>query len=279
VSSARWASVAGWGSAQYLALAAGIAKGLSVDVWRSPRAIKRFLNALAVRDHLARAAGAGLPVDVLLKLYLLELRYLAEFQLLAQMSGSERAGLVAAWEAWGRGERDTAPKGIGTATQLWAGTEPYLENHGPEIERYLSVAATLHSDVRFGGAMSARQLEMIEQLSHQSDATRAAALEALEALDPDDQAVIITGLSEQLTRVNDPEDVIDSLAAIAARIPVHADTISRALRHPAVISVLQVHHEPYLKPMRDVLQQIVGTPGLDADLVAAARADLEERAG
>jgi hypothetical protein len=262
-------------SAKYLALAAGIAKGLSVDVWRSPRAIKRFLNAFAVRDHLARAVGAGLPVDVLLKLYLLELRFLAEFQLLAQMSGSERAALVAAWEAWGRGERDTAPEGIGTATRLWAGTEPYLENHGPEIERYLSVAATLHSDVRFGGAMSARQLEMIEQLSHQSDATRAAAREALEALDPDDQAVIITGLSEQLTRVNDPEHVIDSLAAIAARIPRHADAISRALRHPAVISVLQVHHEPYLKPMRDVLQQIVGTPGLDADLVAAARADLE----
>jgi KAP-like P-loop domain-containing protein len=266
-------------SAKYLALAASIAKGLSADVWRSPRAIKRFLNAFAVRDHLARAAGAPLPVDVLLKLYLLELRYLAEFQLLAQLSGSERTALVAAWEEWGRGERGTPPDDIGTATRLWAGTEPYLDGRGPEIERYLSVAATLHSDVRFGGAINTRHLAMIEQLSHSSDATRAAALEGLEALEPDDQTVIISGLSEQLTRMNDPEHAIDSLTVIAARMPAHADAISRALRHPAVVSALQVHHEPYLKPMRDVLQQIVDTPGLDADLVAAARADLEDPAG
>jgi KAP family P-loop domain len=266
-------------SAKYLALAASIAKGLSADVWRSPRAIKRFLNALAVREHLASAAGAGLPVDVLLKLYLLELRYLAEFQLLAQLPSSERTELVAAWEAWGRGERDTPPEGIGAATRLWAGTEPHLESRGPEIERYLSVAATLHSDVRFGGAINARQLAMIEQLSHPSDATRAAALESLDAFEPDDQSVIISGLSEQLTRMNDPEHAIGSLAAIAARMPAHADAISRALRHPGVISILQVHHEPYLKSMREVLQQIVDTPGLDKDLVAAARADLEDPAG
>ena len=266
-------------SAKYLALAASIAKGLSADVWRSPRAIKRFLNAFAVRNHLAHAAGAGLPMDVLLKLYLLELRYLAEFQLLTQLSSSERTALVAAWEEWGRGERGAPPDGIGTATRLWAGTEPYLDGRGLEIERYLSVAATLHSDVRFGGAINAKQLAMIEQLSHSSDATRAAALEGLEALEPDDQTVIISGLSEQLTRMSDPEHAIDSLTAIAARMPAHADAISRALRHPAVISILQVHHEPYLKLMRDVLQQIVETPGLDADLVAAARADLEEATG
>jgi KAP family P-loop domain len=108
-------------SAKNLALAASIAKGLSADVWRSPRAIKRFLNALAVRDHLARAASAGLPVDVLLKLYLLELRYLAEFQLLAQLSSSERTALMAAWEQWGRGEHDTQPEGIGAATRSLIG--------------------------------------------------------------------------------------------------------------------------------------------------------------
>jgi hypothetical protein len=62
-------------------------------------------------------------------------------------------------------------------------------------------------------------------------------------------------------------------------MPAHADAVGRALRHPAVVSILQVHHEPYLKSMRDVLQQIVETPGLDADLVSAARADLEDLAG
>ncbi len=265
--------------AKHLVLAASIAKGLSADVWRSPRAIKRFLNAFAVRNHLAHAAGAGLAVDVLLKLYLLELRYLAEFQLLTQRSSSERTALVTAWEEWARGERPAPPEGIGETTRLWAATEPYLDGRGPEIERYLSVAATLHSDVRFGGAINAKQLALIEQLSHPSDATRAAARQELAALEPDEQTVILSGLGEQLTRMNDPEHAIDSLTAIAATIPGHADAISRALRHPAVVSVLQVHHEPYLKSMPEVLQQIVDTPGLDADLVSAARADLEESAG
>src|SRR6266545_1884936 len=142
--------------AAHLVLAASIAKGLSADVWRSPRAIKRFLNAFAVRNHLAYAAGAGLTPDVLLKLYLLELRYLPEFQLLAQQSTGERATLVAAWEQWARGDAPQPPDGIAESTRLWAATEPFLEGRGSEIERYLSVAATLHSDVRFGGAINAK---------------------------------------------------------------------------------------------------------------------------
>ncbi len=265
-------------SAAHLVLAASIAKGLSADVWRSPRAIKRFLNAFAVRNHLASAAGAGLTPDVLLKLFLLELRYLQEFQLLAQLSTGERAALVTAWEQWARGDAPKTPDGIAESTRLWAATEPFLEGRGPEIERYLSVAATLHSDVRFGGAINAKQLALIGNLSHPSDSTRAAARDEWAGLEPDERTVIISGLAEQLTRMNDPEHAIESLTAIAANLPAHTDAISRALRHPAVVSILQVHHVPYLKPVPEVLRQIVGTDGLDADVINAARADLEEPA-
>jgi hypothetical protein len=45
-------------SAEHLVLAARISDGLAADVWRSLRAIKRILNVLAVREHLARAGGA-----------------------------------------------------------------------------------------------------------------------------------------------------------------------------------------------------------------------------
>jgi hypothetical protein len=263
-------------SAQHLVLAASIARGLSADVWRSPRAIKRFLNAFAVRNHLAYAAGAGLTVDVLLKLYLLELRYLSEFQLLTQLSAGERAALVTSWEEWARGEAPKPPEGVGEATRLWAATEPYLAGRGSEIERYLSVAATLHSDVRFGGAINAKQLELIEQLSHASDSTRAAALEDLAALEVDEQAVIINGLSEQLTRVNDPDHVIHSLTTIASKLPMHADAISRTLRLPAVLTILQVHHAPYLMAVPDVLRHIMLADGVDPDLVSAAHAELGE---
>src|SRR6266545_4486531 len=68
----------------------------------------------------------------------------------------ERATLVAAWEQWARGDAPQPPDGIAESTRLWAATEPFLEGRGSEIERYLSVAATLHSDVRFGGAINAK---------------------------------------------------------------------------------------------------------------------------
>lgn len=61
-------------------LASVISRGLSADKWQTPRAVKRFLNNLAVREQVADEAGAHLPLDVLVKMYLLELRHLPEFK-------------------------------------------------------------------------------------------------------------------------------------------------------------------------------------------------------
>ena len=110
-------------SAKHLALAASIAKGSSADVWRSPRAIKRFLNAFAVRNHRPRCRrrpAGGCPAQALSAGTALSCGVSA----VTQLSSGERTTLVAAWEEWGRGERDAPPEGVGTATQLWAGTEP-----------------------------------------------------------------------------------------------------------------------------------------------------------
>ncbi|MCY1141574.1 P-loop NTPase fold protein [Actinoplanes sp. Pm04-4] len=91
-------------SSEHLILAARIAGGLGAHVWRSPRAIKRFLNALAVREHLARAGGAELDLAVLLKLYLLEIRYPQEFKVLTQKANAERRALIIEWERWAHGD-------------------------------------------------------------------------------------------------------------------------------------------------------------------------------
>jgi hypothetical protein len=260
-------------SGEHLILAARIARGLGADVWRSPRAIKRFLNALAVREHLARAGGAELDLAVLLKLYLLEIRHLQDFKLLSQKANAERRVLIAEWERWAHGD-GARPADVREETKAWAGSEPALTGLDTQVERYLSVAATLLSDVRFGGAVTGALMQVIEALADSSDATRNAALQELAELEPADRHTVVEGLSEQLTRLSEPEPVIASLTAIGQTDPELMDVVTRLLSQPAVIGRLQAHHVPYLVGMTGVLRAIVATEGLDADVVAAAREEL-----
>ncbi|GAA1651129.1 KAP family P-loop domain protein [Saccharothrix algeriensis] len=262
-------------SGEHLVLAARIAEGLGADVWRSPRAIKRFLNAFAVREHLARAGGAELELEVLLKLYLLEIRHLEEFRLLSQKPSAERNTLIADWERWADGDGDR-PQGVREETKAWARSKPSLTGLEAQVERYLSVAATLLSDVRFGGAVTGALIRIIEALADASEATRGAAVQELKELELADRQIVVQGLGDQLTRLADPEPVIASLATVSQADPDLADMASRALSQPAVVGRLEPHHVVYLAGFEQVLRVIVATKGLDADVVEAARAELAE---
>ncbi|MFD0687995.1 hypothetical protein [Actinomadura fibrosa] len=124
-------------------------------MWRSPRAIKRFLNAFAVREHLARSNGAELDPKTLLKLCLLEVRHLSEFRLLSQKATADRRALVAEWEQWAR-EGGELPQGIGEETRARAAGPPSLNEAPEQVERYLSVAATLLGDFASEARLRAR---------------------------------------------------------------------------------------------------------------------------
>jgi len=63
------------------------------------------LNNLAIREQIADEAGAHLPLDVLVKMYLLELRHLPEFKILAGLEPDQRTDLLRRWESWAGGER------------------------------------------------------------------------------------------------------------------------------------------------------------------------------
>lgn len=259
-----------------LTLAASIARGLAADVWRSPRAIKRFLNALAVREHLASLAGAELPLELLTKLYLLELRHSEAFQALAKQTKTERQGFIDAWEDWAQGaDGAKAPEGIKSDTREWAAHSPSLKNETDAIDRYLSVAATLKSDVRFGGAISAEQLELIELLAHPSDATRNAAVTRVVAQPSDDQDIVVQGLCDQLARTREPEPLIKALQQITDQVPRLVEPVTTALIAPAVLHALQLHHVAYLAGLPAVIHALAGMTGGDEDVVRAAREALE----
>ncbi|MEU4215900.1 P-loop NTPase fold protein [Actinoplanes sp. NPDC026623] len=262
-------------SGEHLRLAARIAGGLAADVWRSPRAIKRFLNALAVREHLARAGGAELELEVLLKLYLLEVRHLNDFRLLSQKTSHARVALLGDWEGWALDESLQPPE-VSEETKSWAASEPSLTGHEAAIERYLSVAATLLSDVHFGGAVTGALMRIIEKLTNASDSTRAAGVLDAKGLEPAERLIVVNSLGDQLTRLSDVGPVIESLVAISEDDKDLTEAVSVVLNRPTVFSVLEPHHVVYLSRFRDVLNAIVATAGLDADVVEAARQELSE---
>ena len=264
-------------TAEVLGVAATVATGLSADMWQTPRAVKRFLNNLSIREHIARSAGADLPLAVLVRMYILELRHLGEFKLLAGASADERATLLREWERWGADQDGaTKPSAVGDDTKVWAATRPSLADQYAEIDRYLSFAATLRSDVRFGGAMDARQRELVERLLSESEVERRSGAEDALRTDEETQQVLVGALADHLLRAGDPEWVIESLVRLAQG---NADLTSRAaaaLRREAVLHRLETHHVPTLTGLRDVLDALVSTDGIDDEVVRAARDELAD---
>lgn len=263
---------------EVLVMAATAANGLSADRWQTPRAVKRFLNNLAVREHITRAGGADLELSVLVRMYVLELRHLEEFTLLAGLPADGRATLVQAWEGWATDRDDAArPDGVGEQTKAWARTEPSLVGRAAEIDRYLSLAATLRSDVSFGGAMDADQRELVEQLLSDSDTHRRVGVAAAAAAGPATHQVVVHALADHLLTVPDPEHVIDSLASLAAAAATAASLVVTVLSRRAALDRLEVHHVPMLEELPEVLRAISSTPDIDTEVVAAAREHLDGR--
>lgn len=265
-------------SADVLVMAATAANGLSADKWQTPRAVKRFLNNLSIREHITRAAGANLPLGVLVRMYVLELRHLAEFKHLAGLPADGRAALLKAWEAWGHDEDGAdRPDGVSEQTKAWARTKPSLVGREADIGRYLSLAATLRSDVRFGGAMDAGQRELVEQMLHDSDAHRRDGVAAALATDLDTQEVLIHSLGDHIVTAEDPEHVIESLTRLASGNPAAAPAVVAVLSRPASLARLAVYHVPQLDDLPEVLRAITTTLGLDDEVVRTAHEHLKGR--
>lgn len=262
------------GEQQRLALV--ISRGLSADKWQTPRAVKRFLNNLAIREQIADEAGAHLPLDVLVKMYLLELRHLSEFKTLAALGSDERTDLLRRWEDWADGKEDAAkPAEVTEATQTWAHNEPHLVGRGSEIERYLSLAATLLSDVTFGGAMDSEQRKMVELLLAKSDIVRRAAVQDVLGMTPENQDVIVGALSESLPVQEDAKPAFASLSDLAAEGGQLTPEVETLLQRPALMQKVKAQWVPMFRKMPRVLKALAEADGLDEAVTKAAKKSLD----
>lgn len=113
--------------ASCVALATQVCRATRADRRMRPRQIKRFLNSLAVRQHIAQGRIAPLSGPVMAKLLLLEEQHLPAFRVLVETPAPERGALIERWEAWGLSDTDDGrPDVVPADTKLWAGTEPSL---------------------------------------------------------------------------------------------------------------------------------------------------------
>jgi hypothetical protein len=257
-------------------LASVISRGLSADRWQTPRAVKRFLNNLAIREQIADEAGAHLPLDVLVKMYLLELRHLPEFKVLAGLESDKRTDLLRLWEGWAHGEEDAVkPPEVHEGTHAWAHNEPRLAGRGDEINRYLSVAATLLSDVTFGGAMDSEQRTAVELLLSKSDIVRRAAVQDVFGMTPENQDVIVGALGESLPLQEDAKPAFTSLANLAAGSNRLAPKVETMLQRPALMQKVKAQWVPLFRGMPLVLKALAEADGLDEAVTKAAKKSLE----
>lgn len=263
-------------SSEQQRLASVISRGLSADKWQTPRAVKRFLNNLAIREQIADEAGAHLPLDVLVKMYLLELRHLKEFKALAALEPEKRTDLLQRWEEWAHGEKDAVmPTEVTEATQLWARNEPRLAGRGGEIDRYLSVAATLLSDVTFGGAMDSEQRKTVEKLLSKADTVRRAAVEDVLRTNPDNQDVIVGALAQSLPVQEDAGFAFYSLTELAAGSVRVAAEVEALLQRPALMQKVKAQWVPRFRRLPPVLKALAEADGLDEAVTNAAKTNLE----
>ena len=257
-------------------LASVISRGLSADKWQTPRAVKRFLNNLATREQIADEAGAHLPLDVLVKMYLLELRHLPEFKTLAALGPDERTDLLRRWEAWAGGEEGAdKPPEVNDVTEVWAHNEPRLAGRSSEIERYLSLAATLLSDVTFGGAMDSDQRKTVEELLTTSDVVRRTAVHDVLGMTPANQDVIVGALGESLPLQDDARAAFTALLELAAGSERLASEVETVLQRPAVMRKVKAQWMPMFRRVPPVLKALKEANGLDDAVTAAARMNLE----
>jgi hypothetical protein len=213
-----------------LTLAAQLALGLRADRLANPRQIKRFLNAFGVRESIARSRGVAVPVDVLVKMLLLEDQHRSSFETLAATPTLERTAFLQSWESWAHSAPDAPgepPTGIATETRHWAASRPSLID--VQLGNYLTLAASL-LDVSTGSQVSDATVALVRRLLSESQADRESAAEALGQRPVDEQRAALPLLFAEARRGGDATTVVTSACLWARQSTDLVDTIAASVR-------------------------------------------------
>ncbi|MFB7650174.1 P-loop NTPase fold protein [Streptomyces sp. NPDC056084] len=212
--------------ADTLALASRFAAGLAAHRTGSPRSIKRFLNAFALRTRIAERHGINIDASVIAKLMLLEDSHGKDFETLVRLQEAQRAELLERWQAWGRDEEKDKPAEVTEDSREWAASDPDLTT--APIGPYLSLAASLVS-LTAAASLTQQQLTWVSDLASASEPHRRdAQAEIVTALVTDQQAVV-DALVQRARRESDTDPLAESLVHIAIHTPELRSAVAQGL--------------------------------------------------
>ncbi|SEB08878.1 KAP family P-loop domain-containing protein [Leifsonia sp. 21MFCrub1.1] len=253
---------------EHLRLANQIVRGMSSSRRETPRQLKRFLNNFAVRAEMLGAQFDGFPIDVLMKLWLLEQNYPRYFRDLVGASADGRAKLLLAWE---KGS-DATPAEIVS----WAQEAPAASHAAQWVDRYVSFATAVVATLQSSVALDDAQAALLAELLDVSELTRTGAIRRMQEAPTTGDEDVARHLATAI--VGDREDAaLQSLQALAnARADLRPYMVE-SLMDDYVQSALGAQHLPWLSgPFRDVLVALRDREKTTEELRSAINEELEE---
>ncbi|MDX2546920.1 KAP family P-loop NTPase fold protein [Streptomyces sp. WI04-05B] len=208
-----------------LGLASRFAAGLAAHRG-SPRSIKRFLNAFALRTRIAERHGINIDPSVIAKLMLLEDSHAKDFETLVRLQEAQRVELLERWQAWGRDELKDKPAEVTEDSKEWAESDPDLTT--APIGPYLSLAASLVS-LTAAASLTQQQLTWVSDLASASEPHRRDAQAEIVAALVADQQAVVDALLQRARRESETDPLAESLVHIAVRTPELSPIVAQGL--------------------------------------------------
>ncbi|MBN9630097.1 MAG: hypothetical protein J0I18_05755 [Actinobacteria bacterium] len=253
---------------EHLRLANQIVRGMSSSRRETPRQLKRFLNNFAVRAEMLGAQFDGFPIDVLMKLWLLEQNYPHYFRDLVGASADGRAKLLRAWEEGS----DTTPVEIAS----WAQEAPAASLAAEWVDRYVSFATAVVATLQSSAALDAAQAALLADLLDVSELTRTGAIQRMQDAPTTGDEDVARHLATAI--VGDRESAaLPSLQALAHARPDLKQFIVESLLDDYVLNAIGAEHLPWLSgPFREVLLALRDRDSTTEDLRTAINEELQE---
>lgn len=211
-------------SEETLRLASQLAQGLGPSRMKSPREIKRFLNAYGVRSQIAAERGVRLSPAVIVKLLLLEDRYRPDFNRLAVHE--DRVRLIREWETWAASGEGEPPEGIRAETRDWARSEPSLADE--PIDAYITLAATLVA-AQLGSGITDELRALVRSVLGESEADRRVAAETIAGREPGEQRRVIDEVVSEGRRADTTDVAVAAVVRIGEASPGLASEIAEEI--------------------------------------------------
>jgi len=246
---------------EHIRLANQIVRGMSTSRRETPRQLKRFLNNFAVRAEMLGAQFEGFPVEILMKLWLLEQNHPHQFRELVGTSETQRRQLLGGWES-GAIE---APAEI----TAWANEEPKASDVGAWVDRYVSFATATVATLQSAAVLDDEQSSLLAQLTDTSGLIRTEAVSRLTTMPSSGDEDVARHLATAI--VGDRSSAaLESLQALGVKRPDLRPIMSAVILDEFVLNALDAEHVPWLAAsFPEVVAALRTRPGATPELLAA----------